>query len=171
MREVQARYERTVNAELHRMYLEDQAARRLPYDQIDWKVVSARDAEHRKRVDEMIAAGELTAADDYYHAAMIFQHGSHPADYARANELAREAVRRDPTHARARWLVAATHDRHLKSQGKPQIYGTQFSRIKPDGLWTLEPIDEDAVTDAQRVEMGVPPLAESRRRADAMNRR
>jgi hypothetical protein len=101
---------------------------------------------------------------------MIFQHGNDPADYARANELARKAVALDPKHASARWLVAATEDRHRQSLGKPQIYGTQFKR-HDGGPWTLEPIDETAVTDAERVEMGVPPLSVAKQRAEAMNRR
>lgn len=156
-----------VHGELYRMYREDQADRsRQP---IDWKVVSKRDDERRRRAAEILDGGGAKEPEDFFHAAMIFQHGSEPADYARAEALSRKAVEMDPGLGLARWLIAAAHDRWLHSRGEPQIYGTQF-RKGTDGRWSLDPIDADAVTDAEREEMGVPPLAEARRRAEAMNR-
>lgn len=155
-----------VHPELYRMFTEDQADRQS--QPIDWSVVTPRDEQRRSRAAAILAAGEAPEADDFFHAAIIFQHGTETADYARAEELARRSVEIDPEFDRGWWLIAAAHDRWLHSQGKPQIYGTQF-RKGEDGRWSLDPIDPDAVTDAEREALGVPPLAEARRRAEAMN--
>lgn len=162
----EARFTARVQPELYRMYVEDQADRHQ--QPIDWSVVSQRDEERRRRAAELIAAGELEQPEDYLHAAMVFQHGTEPADYERARDLARRAAEMDPDLRLARWLSAAAHDRWLHSRGEPQIYGTQFRRGE-DGVWTLEPLDPDAVSDAERAALGVPPLAEARARAEQMN--
>jgi hypothetical protein len=51
--------------------------------------------------------------------------------------------------------------------GKPQRYGTQFKR-DPGGPWYLYPVDP-AVTDEERARWNVPPLAELKKRAEALN--
>jgi hypothetical protein len=150
------------------MYQEDQGDRSAD-DKINWEVVSKRDEQRRQRVKEMLAAGEVKSKDDYFHAAMIFQHGSNPADYETAHKLALKAAELDPNFTTAKWLSAASKDRYLWSIGKPQIYGTQYKMV--DDKWTLDPIDTTAVTDEERAKMGVPPLAEARKRADEMNKR
>lgn len=155
-----------VNPELLRMFDEDQADRRN--QPIDWTVVTPRDEARRRRAAEILDAGGVKEPEDFLHAAFIFQHGEETADYARAEALARRAVELDPEFTRARWMIAAAHDRWLHSRGEPQIYGTQF-RKGEDGRWSLDPIDPDAVTDAEREAYGVPPLAESRVRAERMN--
>lgn len=155
-----------VHPELHRMFTEDQADRRS--QPIDWSAVTPRDEARRSRAAAILAAGEAKEAEDFFHAGILFQHGSEPADYARAEELARRSVEVDPGFDRGRWLIAAAHDRWLHSRGEPQIYGTQFKKGE-DGRWSLDPIDPGAVTDAEREALGVPPLEESRRRAEAMN--
>ncbi len=53
--------------------------------------------------------------------------------------------------------------------GKPQIYGTQFRQV--EGIWILDQIDEKAVTDEERAKWHVPPLADSKKRAEQMNRK
>lgn len=145
----------SINAELLKLYEEDQADRQgaMPPD------VMARDAGRRKAVDAILAAGGAHVADDYFHAAMVFQHGDGEADIARANELAKKAVALSKTHARARWLVAASEDRLLMRQHKPQKYGTQYAL--EGGAWVLYQVDPK-VTDAQRAEWGVPTLAEAK---------
>ena len=161
-----AAYNATLNAELAQIYTDDQGDRQGTYESIDWSVVTPRDVARRKRVDEIIAAGGAKVGADYYHAAMVYQHGESTADYARANELARKAVALDPDDDDARWLVAATEDRWLVTQGKPQKWATQFT--KKDGVWVLDEVDP-SITDAERAEWNCPPLAEARARADQMN--
>ena len=165
-REAREAYLNAHNRELVEMYEADQGDRS---GAIDWSVVAPRDEQRRKRVKEIIAAGEVETAHDYFHAAMVLQHGTEPEDYKMAHELALKASELDPEHTTARWLAAAAMDRYLQNIGKPQIYGTQFRKV--DGKWTLEPIDETAVTDEERAEWGVPPLAAAKERAKAMNAR
>jgi hypothetical protein len=55
-------------------------------------------------------------------------------------------------------LMATSVDRVRVSEGKPQIYGTQFHRV--DGVWVPEAIEDEANVDARRKEVGLGPLAE-----------
>lgn len=150
-------YLATVNRELALMYRVDQSNRQV--ENIDWSVVSVQDAKHRERVAELLAEGKLKTADDYFHAAMIFQHGSQSKDYKLAHDLAKKAYELDPKKGSAKWLSCASEDRWLQSLGKPQIWGTQY--MKTGDEWTMEPFDRSAKTDEERKAMGVPTLAES----------
>lgn len=161
-------YLKTINAELAKITQEDQADRAVDdIEKIDWKAVSERDAKRRARVYEIIKAGQLKHADDYFNAALVLQHGDRPDDYDMANKLATKSAELDPNKGEARWLAAAAKDRYLWAIGKPQIYGTQFK--KTGDKWTIDPIDEKAVTDDERQRQGVPTLAETRKRLDQMN--
>jgi hypothetical protein len=153
-----------VNRELWAIREADDADRQPEH--VDAEAVIERDRARLLRVKEIIAAGGLKTAMDYFIAAMIHQHGSTPDDFLAARPLALRAVELDPTNTRAKWLVAAAQDRYLLSIGKPQIYGTQFKKI--EGVWHLEPIDETAVTDEERAKWNVPTLAEAKRRAKEM---
>jgi hypothetical protein len=157
----------SINQEVRDLFHQDQADRRPPEgEEIDWDVVTPRDEARRARVREMMEAHELKAADDYYHAAMVLQHGSELEDYRVAHELCLQAVQLDPEHTGARWLAAAALDRWLVNQDKPQRYGTQFRKV--DGRWELCEVDP-AVTDEERAEWNVPSLAEAQARAERMN--
>ena len=161
-----AAYLRTVNAELFQLYREDQADRQGDLSKLDWNVVSARDGQRRARVEAILGKGGAKVSDDFFHAAMVFQHGLSPAEFLRSHELALEAIKRDPKNDRARWLAAASKDRYLMNTGKPQLYGTQFR--KENGKWILHPVDPK-VTDEERRKWNVPSLAEATARAEAMN--
>lgn len=161
-----AEHRRSLNAELAQLYDDDQADRAMPFDKIDWSQVTPRDEARRKRVDAIIAAGGAHAADDYYHAAMVYQHGSTADEIQRAHDLAARAVELDPGHDAAKWLAAASEDRKLMYEHKPQKWGTQFQKV--DGKWILWPVDP-AITDDQRDAWNVPPLADAQAHAAQMN--
>jgi len=114
-----------------------------------------RDAERRKRLQMIIASEELTEAEDYYIAAWLLNHGETVAEIWQAHTLAKKAA--ELGLRRARWLAAATFDRWLMYQGKPQKYGTQ---LVPDGkrqrVWDVDP----TTSDIERAEWDVPSLAE-----------
>jgi uncharacterized protein DUF6624 len=154
------------NRELWEIRQGDAAERSAEHDS-DLKEAIERDHARLKRTKEIIAEGGLKTATDYYNAAMIHQHGSTADDYLEARALAQRAFEMDPANDRAKWLTAASLDRYLRRVGKPQIYGTQFKKV--DGVWVLEPVDETAVTDADRAKLGVPSLAEQKKRAEEMN--
>lgn len=160
-------YIKSINQELYEMFLQDQADR--SQDSVDWDMVAKRDDVHRMRVWEMIKSDSLKAADDYFHAAMILQHGLDSTDYKMAHKLAKKAVALDSTSKLAKWLTAAAWDRYLWSIGKPQWYGTQFQPSK-NGKWTVDPIDTSAVTDKQREALNVPTIFKTCKRLKQMNR-
>lgn len=108
-------------------------------------------------------------AADALGAAILLAQGDTPEDDLQAYKFAVRASELDPANPRAKSLAAELHDRYLCSLGKPQIYGTQFCRV--DGVWRLKPIDVSAVTDQDRAKWGLPPLAELKRRVDAMNKK
>ena len=55
-------------------------------------------------------------------------------------------------------LLATSVDRVRVSEGKPQVYGTQFREV--DGVWVPQPIEDEANVDARRKSVGLGPLAE-----------
>ncbi len=153
------------NPDLVRLYEQDQADRLN--GPIDWRKVGPRDQERRNQVQTILKAGGARVSADYYHAAMVFQHGSDVADFQRAHWLALQAVKLDPQNDQARWLAAAARDRELMNAGKPQLYGTQY-RTNGDGVWELYEVDPK-ITDAERARWNVPPLAEAHKRVHDLN--
>jgi hypothetical protein len=105
----------------------------------------------RAVVDAWLNEGRIQTAENYFHAALIFQHGERLEHWAQAHLLAHTSA--DLGHPRARYLVAASYDRWLMRQGRPQKYGTNSTR---EGIWPYDP----ATTDAERAEWDVPPLQE-----------
>jgi hypothetical protein len=160
-----AEHAKNSNAELAKIYQEDQGDRQV--DKIDWSVVGKRDAERQARVTQILAEGGAKTADDYYHAAMVYQHGDTEEEIARAHELSLKAVELDPNHPVARWLAAASRDRLLMRQGKPQLYATQYTKV--DGKWVLYQVDP-SVTDEERAKWDCPPLAAAKKQAEELNR-
>ena len=110
------------------------------------------------RVAEIVAAGGATIADDYLHAAVVYYRADTGDDATRAHELALAALDRDPDSDDVKWLVAATEDRRLKHEGKPQRFGTQFTISRGTRvLWNVDP----SVSDSERERWSVPSLAEA----------
>lgn len=154
-----------MNKELQLLYQQDQADRfriqRLMPEQL-----VQRDRKRLQRVEYLRASEALQVPEDYFHAAMILQHGETLEHYWQAYELAKRGS--ELGYPPCRWLVAAAYDRWLMKQGKPQMYGTQY--ILKEGQWTLYEIDP-TTTDAQRAEWNVPPLAQALQRVEEMNRK
>ncbi len=158
-----------MNQELRDMFLADQAEPRgdIAYDTPEYWQMRERDAGRRQHVSELLTMGGVTAPDDYFHAALIFQHGETLEDIWQAHELARKAAELGATQSMgykdSRWLAAAALDRWLMYQGKPQKYGTQFL---PDGkrwrLWDVDPV----TSDAERTANHVPTLQEQLKQAE-----
>src|SRR5262245_5201520 len=139
-----------MNDELRTIFEQDQADRQGELH----PEVGQRDRARRARVEELIAADELQTPEDYFHAAMVFQHGERLEHFLRAHELALKAAELgDPQPAR--WLAAPAYDRWLIYQGQRQKYGTQY--IAEDGCWKLWDTDP-TTTDEERAAWDVPSL-------------
>lgn len=141
-----------MNNELYMLFEQDQEARKgeFPAD------LGQQDQVRRQRVEEIIAAGGLQTPEDYYYAAIVFQHGGSVEYWRQAYELAKRAT--ELGYEPARWLTAAAYDRWLMGQGKAQKYGTQY--VRTGACWKLWPIDP-ATTEFERAEWNVPSLEES----------
>lgn len=133
-------------------------------------LVDQRDAARRARVRDLMQLGVPVTAVDYYHAAVVMQHGSGAADYANAHEWAEGALTLDPGDQSARYLFAASWDRLMLSQQKPQWYGTSVER-GPDGNGALSAIDTTQVTDSVRQSYTGWTLSQRRAFVEDMNKR
>ncbi len=157
----------SINAELQQLFQADQNARKNhpSFGTPEYDAFCTRDAQRRQRVTEIIAAGEAHAPEDFYYAALVLHHGGDTDEIRRAHTLAQQAA--EMSYQPARWLTAATLDRWLMVQGKPQKYGTQ---IVPDGgryrVWDVEP----ATRDSERAQWDVRPLEQQIRRAATLSK-
>jgi hypothetical protein len=161
------RYDSENNAELRMLVEADQAARHQDMSAISeeerralWEKISADDAARRARVAEIIAAGGAKTGEDYFAAALVYQHGDRLDDYARAREYAAKAV--ELGDESGRWLAAAAWDRWLVKAGYPQRFGTQYA-CNPD--CKLQEWDE-STTDEMRARWNVPPLETAKKMMD-----
>lgn len=155
------------NAKLTQLFNEDQDARQAKH--ITWSDVSAADAARRDAVHKMLEVGEVRTANDYYHAALIYQHGQEPDDYLLAHVLAVDAISLGKKNAR--WLSAATLDRYLLSVSKSQIFGTQFQSTpgKKDS-WVLRTANPNLLSDSLRALLCVVSTSEQQKVLDDVNR-
>ena len=157
------------NEELSRLHDQDQADRTPPDGRsIDWAVVAPRDKARLKRVKEMYVHNLLQTADDYYHAALVLQHGDTADDPLLAHEFCVIAISKGKNDREAKWLAAASEDRFLMNIGRPQRFGTQYRSDEggPMRVYEVGP----GVTDETRRAMGVPSLAEAKAHEAEMNK-
>lgn len=148
------------NAELERMFDADQAAREA--GNIDWDKLDPEDAARRNAVLMLLQNGAIKTAQDYYHAAMIFQHARSADEIRLAHAFATISATLESSDS-ANWLKAASWDRLMLNLDKPQWYGTQYV-LDASGAFVLYDVLPDAVSDAERAAWSVPPLDEARAR-------
>ncbi|MFV0387393.1 MAG: hypothetical protein ACK5NT_01455 [Pyrinomonadaceae bacterium] len=147
-----------------------------------------RDTARRKKMRKLLSSGRLKSANDFYAAAMVFHHSANIKDTKLANSLAKKSLlfsRNKAEKCRAGWLYAASLDRYLWLEGKPQIYGTQkrpiglsikdaiestgngkslagikkfITILSSKPVITLDPININGVTNQERLALCVPPI-------------
>lgn len=153
------------NQELKLLYEQDQNARKV--ENIDWPKLIKQDSVRRVEVNKLVVQNKLSSSNDYFRAAMIFQHGNKAPSYKTAWQFAQKAFQIDSTNRNARWLIAASYDRYLISKDKPQIYGTQF--VVMNNKYYLQRIDTTKVSDKDRIYYGTRTLQEIRDYLTKMN--
>lgn len=102
------------------------------------KNISLKEKQARKDVLKMLKKREIRTSDDFYRAAMLFQHGTDFRSYALAVALA--AVSGHLGESWGRSLYAMALDRFLLSVGQKQHFGTNFE--KTEGVWKLSPYNK-----------------------------
>ena len=137
------------------------------YDSLE-AAVSARDAARRVRVRELMTQKAARTAADYENAAVVLQHGNDPADYLLAHGWAGVAIGLDDKAPGPRYLFAATWDRFMASQDRPQWYGTNVNR-RADGFAELHPVDTLRVSDVERKRLTGWTLQERRASVEQLN--
>jgi tetratricopeptide (TPR) repeat protein len=152
------------NPELIEIYKIDQADRKT--ENIDWNIVTKKDRLREVRIYELLDSNKVRTSLDYHNAAMIFQHGRDSIAFGMAVKLMRKSIELDSTANK--WLLAAAIDRDLLSRNKPQIYGTQYWKMK-DQPWELREIDTTKISDVERIEYGVETLAQQREKVKQLN--
>lgn len=153
------------NTELQSMFREDQNSRNAI--NIDWASVSKQDSIRQKNVYELLKKGKVITGNDYYHAAMIFQHGEDSTASTMTVSLMKKALQLDTTINK--WLLAAAIDRDLMSKNKPQIYGTQYIKMGVNARWKRYKIDTTKVSDEERKYYGVETLSVQKIKENNMN--
>ncbi|WP_080848101.1 hypothetical protein [Cytobacillus gottheilii] len=134
-----------MNDKLKQIYEEDQHdLRTMPQNRIE------RDRARRNKVQIILDSGGATAAIDFIHAAMIFQHGEALEDWWKAYKLSVRAV---DLGFHPKWVAAVALDRWLLHQGKPLKYGNQV--IPFGGVYRIPQLDPNT-TDEERQEWDVP---------------
>ncbi len=171
--ERQQAHQKTLDPDLLRLYLEQKEERSVLADAgAGASSASAafieRGVARRREAWALVEKGRAKQADDAFHAASILVGSDRSAEVARAGELARQALARDPDLLAARPLVATAEDRARMLAGQPQKYGTQLVEVA--GAWKVYDVDP-ATSDAERAEWGLPPLADAQARAAELNRR
>ena len=165
-----------VTMELRNLYEADQADRQFtspPTDE-DWEEISARDAERLARVYELLKGDLLSAPEDYFHAAMILQHGDTPEDILVAHILSTAAG--FSGDERGYWLSAASLDRYLLRTRMPQRLGTQYVKACADDPFGSDPSQPWSqgpyirwLPDSIREVFGVESASDQAERARGMN--
>ena len=156
----------TSTSVVHRLFLEDQKDREGPAASLAWDKIAPRDQARREKVHGLLAAGDLTSAEDFHDAAYIYQHGQDPKDYLMAHLLAMMAVQKGDKSSL--WISAATLDRYLRAVQQPQIFGTQYGSVN-NGPYTQEPYDQVLIPDALRLAFCVPELEQQRKNVVEFN--
>ncbi|MHC4402173.1 MAG: hypothetical protein ACYTG0_21095 [Planctomycetota bacterium] len=157
--------------EVTRLFKADQSARSDFFEMTPARLQAmlTKDRARRARVRELYQGGFLKTAADYYHAAMVFQHGETPEDFLLAHELSVAALALGDD--RGRWLSAATEDRFLRSIGRKQRFGTQYGKgDAANDQWELFPVDETAPDSIRKV-MGCPTLSEAKLKVKELNQK
>lgn len=111
--------------ELCRLAAEDQRDREPP---VDWDSVAGRDRQRRVAALGIVRSRPLRTHGDYFHAALVMQHGDTWEDFAAAHLLSTRGLQLAPADPNLQRMVAATWDRMMHSMGHRQWFGTNTFR-------------------------------------------
>lgn len=111
------------------------------------KKINYLDKKAIKEVLKMLEKGQIQTADDFYRAAMIFQHGESYKSYALAVTLALVSDLLGEVWGKT--LTAAAMDRFLLSINQSQYFGTSFE--KREGVWELSTYRKEISDKARKI--------------------
>lgn len=146
----------TVNLQLEQLYFDDISDRKLFEEgKLSEEVLSQNDNSRLKVFNTIapdIDEGEIWNC--HYACLLLMHSGTNDSSiYKRAHEYAKKAIKLGSNVTK--WLYAASLDRWLVSQGKPQKFGTQY-----DTLTGIISDYDPSTSDQERSKYGVLPLSE-----------
>ncbi len=144
-----------MNTLLKKLYEADISDR---HNKISNQRLNINDQQRIAQVQTILDREQSLDSQDYHFAALIFQHGESLGQFQKAHKLAIMAVELGDNSAR--WLAAASLDRSLLMEGKPQKYGTQF-KLNENNAWELILPVDPYITDDERAIWNVPPLKDA----------
>jgi hypothetical protein len=119
------------------------------------------DQRNVKRLEEIVARygwpGRSLVGYKASNAAFLVIQHAYPQTQERYLPLLKGAADKGEAQADQ---AAMLEDRILMSQGRKQIYGTQFAPDEVRGGFKLYPIEDEKNVDQRRAKVGLPPLAE-----------
>lgn len=166
----------SASEELAALYAADQADRQPPAVgsaplNMDSVIAAtlARDSVRRARVRHLVSAGALRTPDDYHHAGIVILHQHDSSSYKEALELASTGLAIDSLHRGVGFLAATASDNLRSARGEPRWYGiaVRGGLANPP---VILPFDSTKVTDAERIRLGMEPLAVQLANAEAQVR-
>lgn len=107
------------DSELYSLFLEDQSDRTGEV----WMVnMGERDKLRVEKVNEKLKNKEVKTAADYFHAAIIMQHGTELEHYRLAISLSQNSLNLEPNNKTVRWLNCAAKNRfHLVAGNRKKL--------------------------------------------------
>lgn len=158
---------------LKTLFTEDQKDRTSG---VDYKVLVKNDRKRRDLANAFLKSKEKLTPEEIYYAAMFFHHSANKNDVKKARSLAFLNMKRggllkkeNKWVEKSKWLFAATTDRLLVREGKPQKYGTQFHQESIDSPRELFDYDKNT-TDKERAALYVPTLKQTLRNLKKMDK-
>lgn len=146
----------TINPQLEQLYLDDKSDRQLfENGKLSEQQLKQNDTNRLGTFNAIAPTIDEKEIWNCHYSCLLLMHSwsNDPAVYQKAHQYAKKAVKLGSKVTK--WLYAASLDRWLVSQGKPQKFGTQYN------LATKQIIDYDPTTsDSERSAYGVPPLSE-----------
>lgn len=130
------------------------------------KNISSKEKHARTEALQMLKKGKIKTADDFYRAAMLFQHGTNFKSYAIAVALAAASGHLGEPWGRS--LYAMALDRFLLSIGQKQHFGTNFEKIRR--VWQLSPYNKKT-SDYERQSYLVEPIKKILQEMKKLNRK
>lgn len=138
-----------INTELEKLYYEDKNERESNTIQSE-KELTDNTKKRIETLKKMLPAVDTEEIWNCHYIAYLLHHGDSTEDYKLAHYYAKKAV--EMGSSVTKWLYAATLDRLLISQGKPQKYGTQFKLI--DSKKVYFPTD-GTISEEEKIKHGV----------------
>lgn len=158
---------------LKTLFAEDQKDRTYG---VDYKIIIKNDRKRRELANVFLKIKEKLTMEEVYYAAMFFHHSISKNDIKKARNLALlnikhgELLKKENKWVeKSKWLFAATTDRLLIREGKPQKYGTQFRQKTADSPRELFDYDK-STTDKERKALFVPTLKQTLRNLKKMDK-